>query len=742
MYSRRIVNKSLSHWASQPGNFEPEEHTVFECQRAIDHLNSIHIFDEDPEAFLPVIPRRALASMDEQHARKENWKNWLAPDEIKWIRNERILCACDFSYWLKRYALIKSEEEQTVRMTLWASQEIFMDIVAEMQDWEIAIFLIILKARQLGLSRIISLILLHRVIFHADVNAFMASSTEQKTGLLFDMSDFVLTRLPFWMRPSEKFRREGKLLELHNGSGVTLQHGQQSTGIARGTSPTVAHISELAEFTNAKALIDAALMRAMHPSVKSFLALEGTAEGMNNWWHKKWNSTKAEWPLRRSRLRPLFLPWFVGGLYPKEIDLRARPVPADYSTSMLPWAENHAKMAREYVLKTDYLLKRLGSNWHMPIEQIWYYECERESAIRESRLNDFLGEMPANDDEAFQSKNISVFDTDTITYYRDNAHVQELVGCYGLKCAQENIIPPRLWPSELSIDYSKDSIFVDADCGGDLVINFEFVPLKFNGWSLEEDSEKGSIDKIYIWELPVPGETYGFGCDTADGIDKDRTVVQGLRKGSINGPTKQVVEFASGKMSAIDAWPFLLAIGTLYTTQDSSGNFQQPRMAIECKGHGDMPQNIIRMMGWHNFHPWNDKNIDSRKLELHKYNKIGVFTNEWFRSGMIEMIIKMLRDGEIEICSPFFVREMQALEGDEAVQSLRAGFGGHDDRIMALGFILISLYRWDAEHYRSAKVAAYSGKSISDKPRAAKQYARWAYSEAERNDSGIYMPVQ
>jgi hypothetical protein len=424
----------------------------------------------------------------------------------------------------------------------------------------------------------------------------------------------------------------------------------------------------------------------------------------------------------------------VGGLYPKDHWLRAHPVPRDYSTRMLPWAAAHADGAEQYVAKTEYLHSRLGKGWQMPLEQIWYYECEREAAIRERRLNKFLQEMPANDDEAFQSTSVSVFDNETLVFYRDNAHQQELVGAYGLVGAPE-IVNPRLQPPELLRNYNQEPITVRVDRDTGYPMQFDLVPLRFDGWSLES-----GVDKIYIFEKPVIGESYGLGMDTSDGIDKDRTVLEGLRKGSINGPTKQVFEYASGKMNALDSWPFALAMGTLYTQPDASGLMQQPRMAIECKGHGDMAQNIIRQMGWTNFHPWNDKQIDSRSPKTSSFNKIGVYTTSWFRDGMIEMLVKMLRDGDIEICSPFFVQEMASLQGDEFVQSLKAGYGGFDDRIMALGFILVSLYKWDANYFRTAKIAAYSGRTPVQRQRAPRQYAQWAYSYQERNDSGIYVP--
>lgn len=738
MFSRQVIDENLRAWAAQKGNFDPVPRSVIEVERATAHFDSliipyegekipnVHVFQIQGEDF--------ISSRDATR----DWRATLTPDEIRWIRNERIMARADFLYFCSRYAFIKDKASRVIRMQPWRSQEIFLDIVSELEVGKHAIMLDILKGRQLGLSRIISLIILSYIVFRGHINAFMASCTEDKTGLLFDMLDFCLERLPFWMRPEEKFRRENKFLEFNNGSSLTLQHGQQSTGIARGTTPQIAHITELAEFDEVKVadLIDSSLLEAMHNSPGVFLALEGTAKGINNWWHKTWESCKAGWPEHRSRLRPLFLPWFVGGLHPDQDWLFDHPMPIDYSSIMKPWAAAHAKMAKEYVDKTDYLRSRLGSTWQMPIEQIWHYEFRRDEAIRKNALNKFLQEHPANDDEAFQSTNISVFDVETITYYRDNAHTQPLLGAYGLVGPPE-IVNPRLQPPMLARDDRKPSININACPSTGFPIHFELVPLKFDGWSLES-----GLDKIYIWELPVEGETYGFGMDTADGIGKDRTAIEGIRKNSVWGPTKQCVEYASDKCSALDTWPFLLALGSLYSVGDGrSAGVRQPRMAIECKGQGDLPQNIIRMMGWSNFHPWNDKQLDARQPKLSQYNKIGVYTaSGWFRDGMISMLVKMLRDGDIEIASPFFVKEMASLEGDEVVQSLRAGYGGHDDRIMSLGFILVSLYKWDAEYYRSSKIAAYSGKSPVGRPDRPKQYARWAYGYQERTDSGIYIP--
>ena len=70
----------------------------------------------------------------------------------------------------------------------------------------------------------------------------------------------------------------------------------------------------------------------------------------------------------------------------------------------MPWAAAHADAAEQYVRKTEYLYARLGRDWQMPLEQIWFYECERDAAIRERRLNKFLMEMPGKSVAAIGSE--------------------------------------------------------------------------------------------------------------------------------------------------------------------------------------------------------------------------------------------------------------------------------------------------------------------------------------------------
>lgn len=680
----------------------------------------------------------------------------LTAQEIAFIRNERLLCKIDFRHWVSHYAWIKNEEDQAVRFIPWKSQEIFLDIMAENELEGISIELQVLKARQLGLSRITSLAILHRMLFFPNINAIIASSTPDKTGLLADMMEFTIDRIPWWMSPEEIARRSaakgqgGIWWELEGGAGLTLQHGSQTSGIARGTTPTVAHISELCEFEynglGPDELIDSSLLRAMHPSQRVLLVLESTALGQDNWWHKKWLSSKKGWPERRSRFRPVFLPWFVGGLYPKTDFLKKSPVPHHYQPA--PWVIDHAARAKDFVRSNSLLRHHLGDNWSMPVTQQWFYEVERSQAMSEGKLNKFFQEMPASDDEAFQSTNISIFSTEVITTHRDNTHLPLDIAhpdskpCAYALLGPEDLVPGRLQPHPTLIDSNKQPVEIVCNWSAtSYPIRFTLVPLKWEGYA----NDSGE-DKIYLYEQPTDGQVYGFGVDTSDGIGKDLTSIEGIRKGGPYEPAGQVCEFATSKLNALDTTPYALALATLFSVGNGQstfeedieqqakdrildgfggmGNRRQCRVAIECKGSGDQTQLQMRLRGWHNFHPW--QRIDNKKLDPSQYNKIGVFTNSWFRDAMMEYMLKMLRDMELEVRSPYFVKEMQSMEASEFNMSIKASHGATDDRFMSLGFAVISLYQWEKNRPVSVQ------RATSRPSTAVRVYSRFTPSQQGR----------
>jgi hypothetical protein len=601
-------------------------------------------------------------------------------EEKRWIRNERIMCRLDFQYFATRYAFIRARDGQLILFSPNTAQQIVHTLRAENELEQKAIAFIQLKARQLGVSTDTELVVLHRAQFYSQTNAVVASSDPDKSTKMAGMMERAFENQPTYLCPNIR-QVKGELIEFPlQRSFISIQHGTQFTGISRGDTPTVAHLSELCDFDNAEELVDASLLPAMHDSPWMFLVMESTAKGRRNWWHKAWDHAKAEWQNNRSRLRPIFLPWFVGSdMYPSPTWIHTRPVPADWQVPDRVIA--HAERARNYVRSNDLLKRFLGADWQMPIEQLWFYDVTRSEYIAKNEGNKFLQEYPADDLEAFQSTAISVFDTDTISWYRDEAGRRTPLGVYTVL---GDDIPDRLRVPERQWDTDKPAIIVKANWSPGTNYEYTLQPVRWQGYSSDD-----GLGKVYIYERPQDYEEYGFGVDTSDGLGQDRSVIFGLRKGDFHRNDFQCVEYANPYINAFDLWPICMALGSYYSVK-REGMLHQPRMAIECKGNGEATQNELRKRGWTNFHKW--VRYDTRRIRKAQANKLGIFTNYWFRTMMMDWIIKFLRDGWLDICSPWFVVEMEDLERGEEVQELKATYGGHDDRIMACGMVLLSLY--------------------------------------------------
>jgi hypothetical protein len=134
-----------------------------------------------------------------------------------------------------------------------------------------------------------------------------------------------------------------------------------------------------------------------------------------------------------------------------------------------------------------------------------------------------------------------------------------------------------------------------------------------------------------------------------------------------------------------------LAIGTFYSTYQSKvGRRTQSRICVECLGNGEVAQDELAKRGWWNFHPW--KRYDNKtRMTNDNVHKLGIFTNVWFRSMMMDKLLTAVDEESLDLNSPWTVDEFSTLMRDPDMASAKADDNAHDDRVMALGFPLFSL---------------------------------------------------
>lgn len=627
----------------------------------------------------------AIAHFGELMSEEGQLRRPLDAREQQFIQNERRVCALDVRYFFL-YVHVIGWDKRDTRITPNFAQEVVLSLCAEAERQGRPMMFLLLKARQLGMTTLVEIIMLWLFLFKRNTYAVIASADPSKTEAMAGMIAYAWEHLPWWLLPIDVRFLRGVPAEIPSLNSVLKpQWGNQYHGVGRGQTPSAGHLSELSSWKNAADDVDSALLFSMHPTWETFLALESTGLGRANWWFDKWESVKVEYPAGRTPIRPVFLAWFFGvDLYPTDDIHRTLPPPVDWIP--LDRTIRHAERARQAVLANPIWLQYLAKNdrsWQLSRRQMWYYERERELAIKEKRLNKFLSEMPADDQEAFQNTNISVVDQDTVLNYRESALARPPLGVYtivGPTIHQTLIVPRREW------DLSKPPITIRPSAVCRATETYQFVPLKFDGYI-----GYNPMGKLFIYELPENGNIYGVGCDTGDGIGQDWSVLAGLRKGSLTQPHTQTFEFASPYIKAGQLYDMLLAVATFYSTlHPRAGRRTQCRVCIECRGNGEKTQDELKKRGWSNFHPW--KRLDNkRRMVNDKVHKEGVFTNVWYRSMMMDTLLTAVDEEALDIRSPWLISELETLERDIDEKSARAAYNTHDDRVMAIGFVLESL---------------------------------------------------
>jgi len=609
------------------------------------------------------------------------------------IFSERLLCRWDFTYYQSRYHHIMSwQSEKWVRMEPNIAQRIMLGVMAEAEEKRLAIDIQSLKARQLGITTLSEAAIAHRVLFHPNSRAAVGSANPEKSAKMVGMVEEAYDRIPFWISPERTTHKKAEYMEFKkHGSWLSVYHGAMKTGFARGQTPTIAHLSEVTEWLDPDADIDTALMFAMHKGPRRILILESTAGYIGDWFNQQWDWNKARWGVEGqvARLRPMFLPWFVGrDLYPTKTEEREHPVPKGWTPAEL--TKKHAESARIYVQSDSILRGALGAGWRMPREQMYWWEYTREYYKQKGKLNDFLRECPSNDVECFSSKYSTVFDAEIIINLQAQAKPPEAMYVMDARDLRD-----ELKPDTRNIDTNLKPIHIDKE--------YTLYPLRMSLWSPMMNPD----GIIFVWEMPKDGCVYGLGVDSSKGIGQDASVVETMRKATASAVARQVAEFASLWVSSNDVAPWVHCIARMFQVREKSawespGNdslLLQPKMSIEVNNGGDACQLALQKMGWRNFHNW--IRVDKKIIDEGKANFLGVLMTEHFRDKVFGHLVKAIKDGLIDVDSPWFLSEMSTLEKDEEKRRIDHAPNKHDDRFVALGLILVSLHELDWEGLKS-----------------------------------------
>ena len=303
----------------------------------------------------------------------------------------------DFPFYAKSSLKIRTKAGDVAPLALNPAQEILDEAVRKQLQTDGKIRVIILKARQQGLSTYVGGYLYFAVSQQKARKAMVITHHADSTRALFDMTKRYHEHCPEILKPHTKYSSRRELsFDILDSSYVVATAGGDSVG--RGETLTHVHASELAFWPKSSAQdIWNGLVQAVPNTPNTAVFIESTANGVTGTFHTLWRGAVDG----TNGFVPVFIPWFADPTYREE-------VPANFTRTP----------------DEDELVKKHS----LDDEQLMF----RRRKIAQNGIDLFKQEYPAEPEEAFLTTGRPVFNPEQLTKCLDTTRdVEERLALEG-----------------------------------------------------------------------------------------------------------------------------------------------------------------------------------------------------------------------------------------------------------------------------------------------------------------------
>ncbi len=245
------------------------------------------------------------------------------PEELRRLKARKKLLE-DFEAYAKACIKIKmkppeDDPEAPVQMgplVLNRSQRRFMDVAIAQWQRTGRVRIVVLKARQLGLSTLWGAFMYWWTSQRKLQKAIVVTHVATATAELFEMTKRFHDNVPDFVRPSTS-RNAGSILQFDQlDSGYRVATAGSDT-IGRGSTFQAVHLSEVGLWPSKKAKgLYNGLMQAVPKARDTFVCVESTARGVGNLFHDLWQAAEAG----TSGFAPVFIPWIFDTSYQDKLE--------------------------------------------------------------------------------------------------------------------------------------------------------------------------------------------------------------------------------------------------------------------------------------------------------------------------------------------------------------------------------------------------------------------------------------
>lgn len=265
----------------------------------------------------------------------------------------------------------------------WAQEDLLTEIERQINENNGSIRVIILKARQMGLSTIVEAVIFVLSVLYENFQSMIISHEADSAEHILNMTKRYWDTYLFKDMHVEKYsaRKQLSWSDLESNIGVATA---KNTNAGRSKTLHALHASEVAFWDQPKELVTG--LRQSFPSFGiTLIALESTANGIGNYFHEQWQEAEAG----RSEYVPKFYPWH---LHP------------EYTVSYIPSTEQRKYKAINDPDEDELILRAMGIS---DARLLW-----RRYAIANlcgGSVDSFKQEYPATPHEAFLQTGRNVF---------------------------------------------------------------------------------------------------------------------------------------------------------------------------------------------------------------------------------------------------------------------------------------------------------------------------------------------
>jgi hypothetical protein len=525
----------------------------------------------------------------------------------------------DFYRYCNNNLYIKDKHAKIVKFVPNVAQRALIDYVLWCIQHNTPIRVIILKARQMGLSTAVEALIYWWTATNKNITSVIIGHEEKSAKNLYMMFRRYYDNSNPLFKPSIKYNTRTDLSferqdDYGNQIGLnSIIKTATAANKSAGRSDTIQclHASEVGEWENGEELV-ASIMQTVPDLPNTMIFLESTAKGRGNYFHKEWRSAEKG----ENNFVPFFFPWWL----------------------MTEYARHDDEPLGELTEYEQFLYDLIKKGYHTPYADFDVPEDEIAGKIKfyRRKSKDFAStpermfqEYPSTANEAFIASGRAVFNALALDKLEKDA------------------------PDPSEIPHFK----VET---GDSHDDYHITPVPYDTKIKENNGE------LKLFKEPEAGHEYAIGADVAEGLAHgDYSVAE-----VVDTVTMETVARWRGHEDPDRFGEILGALGAYYN---------YALIGVEVNNHGLTTIQKLRDTFYTNLFK-REKGYDEDFEE--PTSNLGWKTDMRTKRMAIDSLIQIIREGLNKDKDKTFIEEAFAYVRDDRGR-MNAEEGEHDDTVMA-----------------------------------------------------------